>query len=271
MNKKIGLITIHGMGETDRAYYSGLESSIEDRLGNKVWDEVHLEPIYYQNFMQDNEYQVWRNMQSERLSWKKLRQFMLFGFADAATLEHKPDKPGSVYHETQLEIVKALKKTRIALGNQDRDIIIVAQSLGCQVMNNYIWDFQNPAGAGIWKPDNLDFPDFTPDEKDFLYLKTLRYLLTTGCNIPLFVAGFNPIIAIEQPNEKFQWHNYYDKDDVLGWPLKPLSDSYNNVVNQDIEINSGGLLERWNPASHTGYWTDRDFIEPLCDIIKSLL
>ena len=34
------------------------------------------------------------------------------------------------------------------------------------------------------------------------------------------------------------WHIYYDEDNVLGWPLKPLSDEYRNRV-KDHEMNAG--------------------------------
>ncbi len=100
-------------------------------------------------------------------------------------------------------------------------------------------------------------------------LKSLKYLFTTGCNIPLFVAGFAEIVAIPKPNTNFKWFNYYDKDDVLGWPLKPLSSSYDLAVEKDIEIDSGNLWQSWNPQSHDGYWADEDFIEHLSQIIKS--
>lgn len=272
MSKDLGIVVIHGMGETKEDYYLGLQEHIGKTLDKDIWEKVHLEPIFYQNLMQPNQYNVWSNMvQREVLDWKGLRQFMLFAFADASSLEHKPDKQGSVYHKVQQKIVDALKKTRAELGNQDKDIILVAQSLGGQIISNYIWDFQN--NKGIWKENNPDFPQFnSEEEKEFVKLNSLRFLFTTGCNIPLFVAGFNQIVAIEQPNENFKWHNFFDKDDVLGWPLKPLSDSYNQVVEKDIEINTGNFfLKGWNPLSHTGYWTDRDFIQPLCETIKFLL
>ena len=149
MNKKLGLLTIHGMGETKTTYYAGLKESIEKRLGWKIWEDIHLEPIYYQHPMQEHEYRVWRDMPREEFEWKRLRQFMLFAFADASTLEHKPDKPGSIYRKVQTNIFESLKKTREALGNENKEIILVAQSLGGQVISNYIWDFQ--CSFGIWE------------------------------------------------------------------------------------------------------------------------
>jgi len=37
-------------------------------------------------------------------------------------------------------------------------------------------------------------------------------------------------------NNAYTKDNYYDKDDVLGWPLKQMSTSYESLVN-DYHIN----------------------------------
>jgi hypothetical protein len=100
----------------------------------------------------------------------------------------------------------------------------------------------------------------------------MRFLLTTGCNIPLFVAGFDKILPFNgsKLHPQFKWKNYYDRDDVLGWPLQPLSDEYNHLV-EDIEIDSGDFFSSMTPFSHTHYWTDRDFFKPLTETITTLI
>lgn len=61
----------------------------------------------------------------------------------------------------------------------------------------------------------------------FLRAETCMAWVTTGCNIPLFVAAHKTmnIKPIQPPNGSptFKWLNIYDPDDVLGWPLQPLS------------------------------------------------
>ena len=49
-----------------------------------------------------------------------------------------------------------------------------------------------------------------------------------------FVSGFDDVIPIstDKYGYKFKWINLYDKDDILGWPLKPLSKSY-KAINLD--------------------------------------
>ena len=110
---------------------------------------------------------------------------------------------------------------------------------------------------------------------NFYRLETLRKLFTTGCNIPLFIAGYdgNSIFLIETKEKgyNFKWYNYYNRDDVLGWPLQPINQKYRNAVKKDIEINVGGLLTKWIFFSHTQYWKDSDFIDPLADNIKKYI
>ncbi|BAY27969.1 hypothetical protein NIES2100_77960 [Calothrix sp. NIES-2100] len=269
MAKKLAFLTIHGMGETDKEYYQIVKQSLEKHLGKDVWSQVHFEAIHYQSALQDYQYSVWENMrQSAHLSWQDLRKFMLFGFSDACALEHRATDDGSLYKKIQKSIIYSLKIARAEFSHNDIPIIILAHSLGCQIISNYLWDSQK--NQGIWHVDSLDYPEIQPEQEDFLKLKSLQYLFTTGCIIPLFVAGFTEIVAIPKPNSKFKWFNYYDKNDILGWPLKPLSPSYDLVVDQDIEIDSGNLWQSWNPQSHDGYWTDEDFIEHLSQVIKRL-
>ncbi len=59
---------------------------------------------------------------------------------------------------------------------------------------------------------------------------------------------------------------------MLAWRVKQLCPEYeaNNQI-ADRPINVGGLLTSWNPASHSEYWTDNDFTEPVAEQIVSVL
>ncbi|MCD4780295.1 MAG: hypothetical protein K8S27_07090 [Candidatus Omnitrophica bacterium] len=267
--KKMAVLSVHGMGETQRNYWSQFVAHLKKALGPQFWSQIHFEPIYYQHLIQDNEYRVWNAMPRDLLAWKDLRKFLLFGFADAGSLEHKAHQKNSVYVRTQKIIRKSLQKALSKLRNPQSPCVIIAHSLGCQVISNYIWDSNLAAPGGVWKFFPLDEIDET--SLNFLKLKSLRLLFTTGCNIPLFVAGHNQIVAINKPNDNFEWYNFFDRDDVLGWPLKSLSPSYQLIVTEDIEVNSGNLLESWNPKSHTAYWRDAEVIGYIQGLMKDVL
>lgn len=68
-----------------------------------------------------------------------------------------------------------------------------------------------------------------------------------------------------------KWLNFFDPDDALGYPLKPLSPSYGKTVSADIEVNVGSWLTSWNPISHTEYWTDDNFTKPVAALIREVV
>jgi len=265
MAKDIAIITLHGMGEYKPDYYEDLQKILRKKLGDS-WDKVAFEPVQYQPILQNNQNSIWQRMNQFPLDGSKIRRFLLFGLSDAGSLEYSArQNEADQYIKVQKEIIRALDQGLIQLENHEKPIIIVAQSLGCQVISNYIWDSKN--NLGVFKDQE---PNGTEQEKKFRRLKSCIHLFTTGCNIPLFLAGLKPIQAIEKPSDGFTWDNFYDRDDVLGWPLSPLSESYEALVN-DHEINSGSFFSHWNPLSHNKYWTDKDVYRPLLARINSII
>lgn len=262
MPKPIGILAIHGMGSDDPDF-AGLERRLVDRLPSHVRADIKFRKVSYHSAMQPGQDAIWRRMTARPLGWQWLRRKFLFDFSDAATYQHQPVVPNSVYQQVHHIVRGVVDDLRNALGSDTAPVVIIAHSLGAQVMSSYIWDAQR--GRGIWQggaPTN------------FQKLGTLAYMFTVGCNIPLFVSGLQLIEAIDRPNQGFRWFNYYDKDDVLGWPLKPLStgfpNSYDTIVDQDIAINVGSWLTRWNPVSHGQYWSSRSFLEPISRHIADL-
>lgn len=90
-----------------------------------------------------------------------------------------------------------------------------------------------------------------------------------------YIAHQQPDFCIGNQGELFLQDEgallFFDRNDVLGWPLRPLSQSYDRVVTEDVEINSGTILEQWNPMSHSAYWRDRDVLRPIARFIRQLL
>ena len=171
----------------------------------------------------------------------------------------------------QRSIYEAAAQVLDQLESPDCPVVIIAQSLGAQVISSYLWDAQR--SRGIWEPQHIAaFGIKTPNRDAFLKLATTRYLLTTGCNIPLIVSGLEHVIPIDKPNDEFRWLNYYDQDDVLGWPLKDMYDYEDTSARpEDVVVSVGNLLTSWNPLSHSAYWTSPSFIRAAGSLIKQLL
>lgn len=258
---KIGILTIHGMGRQKEDYDRELKSEIARHLPEEVERDLAWASIHFHPAMEPHQQALWERMQERPLDWTRARRFFLFYFSDAATYESRSHVSDSVYHAVHEQVSSALDVLRERLGDADRPVVVFAHSLGCQVVSNYLWDAQQarkdpPSPRGIWTADRLP--------TTFQALETARFLFTTGCNIPLFVSGLAKIVAVERPRADFRWMNFYDRDDVLGWPLRPLSPSYEALV-EDREIDVG-----FTPLGHTRYWGDRGFLRPAAQHIREL-
>ncbi|SOC84181.1 hypothetical protein SAMN05421890_2649 [Ensifer adhaerens] len=253
MAKKVIFITIHGMGEVDDNYYLDMKTGVKARLKTK-WDNVEFRAIQYQRVLQPNEDQYLGAVQN-LISGHWLRKLMINGFADAGSLEYSRSTPGGPYQQVQKIIFDELGSAYGAVGKSALPVVFLAHSLGCEVLSNYIWDGNKPDDGkkhGVW----FDVPETSSAaDLEFRKLKTLRTLVTTGCNIPVFTTGlaYGERYPIKRPNDKFVWENYYDKDDVLGYPLQQLSEGYKALV-KDVPVSVGNLFTGWNPMSHTAYW-----------------
>lgn len=279
----VAFATVHGMGETLPDYADGLWAAVQDRLGVDAGN-VAFGSVYYQQLLQDNEAQVWQRVSAKAtVRYDELRRFVLFGFGDAAGLETRKEDDASMYELAQLDIARTLMGLRERCGG-NVPLVLLAHSLGCQVMSSYIYDAQKarrtPVVAGIWKDIQRHAWSIagrsllTPEEIAFLRGDTCTAWITTGCNIPIFVAAHQNmrIIPIARPNERFDWLNIYDPDDVLGWPLQPLSDGYRELV-EDRAINAGRgpvqwLVKSWNPWSHNIYWDSPEVLTALSDMLR---
>lgn len=279
-NKKILLLAIHGMGDTKPDFAGLLWKQLKKKIGKKAWATIQARPIYYQNIFQDNQNTVFHRMKKEgNISWLRLRRFVLSGFSDALGLERNPPIKGvPPYEQIQKKIWDELSCC-FSMYNK-LPVIIIAQSLGCYIISNYIWDAQrtSPSQQSIFRKDGKGHGRNSEYDK-FCRLKSFRTLITTGCNIPIFVAGYpqkeiKPI-STRKPGYLFDWHNFYDEDDVLGWPLKPLSPSYKTLEGlEDHAINAGSgswrrCLMSLTPLSHKNYWSDNDVINFLAKKLKN--
>ena len=78
-----------------------------------------------------------------------------------------------------------------------------------------------------------------------------------------------------------RWLNYLDRDDVLGWPLRPLYEQQKDELDngqkatieriEDHEINVGDFTSSWNPLAHANYWTDDDFTRPVAAYLRRIV
>ena len=267
MASVIGVLVVHGIGVQEKDFADDFISEMNDRLmGLQVApDAVVWQPAYWADLFNDRELKLWNDLSRDHdLDWVTVRQFFINFFADAIAYQRKLVATDDMYRQIHNRIHGNLAKLRSDLGGQDKPLIIIAHSLGSVILSNYIWDEQTNQGLGT---------------NPFECMETLASIVTFGSNIPLFTLALDKIECITFPpptlpanlKAKAKWLNLFDGDDVLGYPLKPLSPSYTQTVTADLQINAGGLFTSWNPISHTEYWTDNDFTKPVAQLISDLV
>lgn len=268
MSQEIAIVVIHGMGSQKVNYSHPLRDEISRRLGKEKAKQVTWGEIYWANVLAPRQAAYFKRAnRNNDLDLVTLRKFFIEAFGDASAYRKTADRKDSAYEDIHKKVDAIIEE----LDDPDqpkKPLIVMAHSLGGHIMSSYIYDMQKrrnrPSGPS-----------------KFQQMKTVAGFITFGCNIPLFTFAFDkddikpikfPGVWLSSANkDRARWLNFYDPDDVLGYPLKPINDAYNMVVNKDIPINVGGIISSWNPLSHGKYWTDNDFTKPVTKFISSFL
>jgi hypothetical protein len=273
MNQKIAIAAIHGIGlaapewqdDTSPKFISGMSKPLISefaRLRRETFEEAKsklvIKPIYWADVVQKISDDLGNKLNLNSLGNPlQLRDFVFHYLGDAIAYS----APGSKKINKQIHTVfaKTLKDLASEAGDK-APLCIVSHSLGGLIASYYVWDLQinNP----IVSIGN------TPLEKG----ETLTLFYTFGTQIPLWsIAHDNFGKPIQVPSPQLsnhysglrgEWINFYDKDDVLGFPLQNINDAYSQVV-VDRKVNAGNILSNWTPFSHNGYWKDDEVIEPI--------
>jgi hypothetical protein len=248
-------------------------------LGNRFTDETGVpaaealcfQPVYWGPILQVPEDVLWERMKAGgELDFTSLRRFIVSFAADALAYQPLPGE-NSAYDRIHAECARSLKQLAAAAGPA-APLVVIAHSLGTVISSNFFYDHAKPA-TGLHGPLTLAAIGGVPSalEKG----ETLTSLITMGSPIALWSLRFTnfgkpitvpaPALAAARPALAAAggWENYYDPDDVIGYPLKELNDAYRVAILRDVAVNVGSLLTSWNPLSHTGYWTDNNVTKPV--------
>lgn len=286
MKRKLGVLVIHGMGNQGSGFANGMIDDVSNRLKGQGVDPavVAWKSVWWAPVLSERQESLLREMASRNdLDMMKLRRFVIHSLADAIAYEQVQTDPDqkNMYEEIHGIVATAMSDLRLQIRQgwpetaPDVPLMIVAHSLGCHIISNYIWDIQKNQATVI--PPSA-----------FERMESLSGICTFGCNIPLFTFAYKGLKPIDFPppqlanyfphylaesriREVARWINYYDPDDILGYPLKQISNEYDQVVSADVAINVGNLLVSWNPGSHVAYWEDENLTKPIAKQISDLL
>lgn len=244
-NPKLGVLIIHGIGSQDTDFADDMIAKLRKELIDP--DAVAFQTIHWAPLIEEKSQSMWKRLTTRTLRWKFLRKYFINVLGDATAYNNE------MYDAVHDRIEDGMMALRHKLHyNGLAPVIVIAHSLGCVMILDYIWDRQK-------KDDPIN---------DRLLLR-IRGIFTLGCNVPVFALSYDPIVAIDA--DGITWLNIYDKDDIMGYPLKPISDSYNEAVDADLEVNTGSWWSSWNPLSHNDYWTDSDVIQKMSSLMNTFL
>jgi hypothetical protein len=286
MSFKLGVLLIHGIGNQGAGYASPMIEELKARVRRLGSDDrqICFEPVWWAPVLAKRQENLLRYLaDGNDLDWMDLRRFVVHTLADAIAYQDTPTSKDQInvyrsVHDSIRDSMRALRdRIRIDAnaGTPEAPLVVIAHSLGCHMISNYIWDTRHLAATKA--PKN-------PFER----FETLASIITFGCNIPLFTLAYTNLEPIQFPTPNLQaffpsgaaqakldavtkWLNFYDPDDILGYPLKSIDPKYDKTVTSDTAVNVGGLLRSWNPTSHSQYWTDNSVTVPVAELLHGIL
>jgi len=276
-NKKIlGLLMIRGSGHSGFKRQDLFMDRLDHQLARAGIDpeQVAHDVVDWYGPIQEQQEIVLHRMKKAgiRLKSKPTRQLIITNIGDLINYGGKPGFPHYGYDETHKKVHKTMLNLKKQLPD-DAPLLIIATSMGTEIINDYILDRQKAA---------REKQDDPMGKSPFERFETLTGLFTLGNNLPIFAASYyiDEIRPIEFPSphlssslkEVAVWENYYDKNDSMGYPLKPLNKYFEDLdILKDIRINTGGPFTYWNFLSHFGYWRSRKLVKRLASYIQVLL
>ncbi|WP_019508480.1 hypothetical protein [Pleurocapsa sp. PCC 7319] len=285
MSSKIAVAIIHGIcvgTEFDEVESYKFTSGMAQALKLKVADiagqsgsedqkiewadsKLAISAINWTPVLRDERKNLYERLGVNQLdSFFGLREFVFQAIADSLTYQVTHSKMEDLWgydgiHRCFAESLNSLAQEEQA--GKDAPLCIIAHSLGTVIASNYIYDMQT-------QKSQIDIGD-TPLERG----ETLTSVYTLASQIPFWSlrhSNFDHPIQVpsekldrHHPDLKGEWINFFNKSDILGYPLRSLNEAYSNAVTKDREVNDGGLLESWNPLSHCSYWTSESVIKTI--------
>lgn len=273
MTQKIAIAVIHGAGTPEETFADEIMTQITARFAKNLSiedadEQLVFEPIFWSSIFESEQKELWERLRKDTdLNYSRLRRFVIEFLADA--IAYQPTKLGNQnYDKVHAFIADGINRLRGKAG-PTAPLCIISHSLGSIVASNYFYDLQHKRenmGAETAKCTRS-----SPIEQ----CETLTLFYTLGSPMALWSLRYidfgspitvpSPAMQLYYPELQGEWINFYDKDDVLAFPLKGVNDSYAEAVTKDAAVNAGGLLTSWNPLSHNKYDSDDDVIKPIAD------
>ncbi len=273
---EVGVVIIHGMGDPDPAFAAPLIDGLSRRLGADSM-AVAFEPCFWSDILQAGQDEIWCRLQKAptpmRINFA--RDWVVGTLGDPTGYLSGYERQGvPVMHSVHQRFADSLARVEGRLADPAHaPLVVLAHSLGCVVVTNYLWNLERAAGeVGTAAPSTMhagarEVARKAIGDTPVQRLETLTGLVTFGCNIPLFLPPVPPYECVRFPRPALRaefkaiarWLNVYDPYDILGYPLSDLWDESHGTKIDDLALEVGMPGLSMTPLSHTFYWTDAGF------------
>jgi len=288
------LIFIHGMGERkpDENSYSSYgdlweriikksgigREEFESRFG-RIYTDWHVDPLQkaantlFNAAFPKLQYQLINPMRG-------IRGFINFFLGDV--IAYVSEDVNFIRRTVWKQIWQDLKRPL----EQGATYSIIAHSLGAAIAFDYLFHLFHPE-----KPDDFSFipkpdPAARPEDKNLEEItlspeeikrlrEQFRHFFTMGSPIGLFMMRKGSLWMEGEPFAKLynpvrgegrSWHNFWDSEDAIAYPLAELfkrNPENDNQILEDIPVETGFLIF----DSHTRYWDNRDVAQKIANVI----
>ncbi|PSQ99617.1 MAG: hypothetical protein BRD48_03580 [Bacteroidetes bacterium QS_9_68_14] len=287
MSESIAVAIVHGSGRKEPDFAEDIIDTIEEMFpaalpkDKRERADLQIEPVYWADLPREREQEIWERVEaSGPMDQMGLRRYIFNVAGD--TLAYQPsygrrDLYVGVHHRMANSFAKLAERA-----GPDAPLCVLSHSMGTIVTHNYLYDMQRSSEGVIVEDageDELPQPETRLERGE-----TLSLFVTYGSPLAIWRLRFGddykaisfPGAAAEElyPELHPKWLNIYDADDVIGYPIGQITDSYAEMVEQghleDRQRNVGALWKSWNPLSHKGYFRDESSLEELAGYLAGI-
>jgi hypothetical protein len=282
VSSRVAVAIVHGVGVQGSDFAEPMIDDLTGRFASELGvsrsealGELAIEAVHWAPVLQDAQTKLWRNVSARGdLDFVDLRRFMVDFAGDAIAYQPTP-RSREVYDAVHAVLARSLRALARSAG-PDAPLCVIAHSLGTIIASNYFYDLSQSRRPGMVSKAVREVKKSTPLENG----ETLALLYTMGSPIAIWSLRYedfgmpihvpSPKLETHHPGLVGEWVNFYDADDVIGYPLGALNDAYARSIEGDVAVNVGGPLTSWSPLSHGGYWTDADVTKPIARSLARL-
>lgn len=265
--RRVAVAIIHGVGWQGSDFADDMMDAIGRafyRLAPAAPDgALVFEPVHWAPVLEGAQEELTRRVRSEHdLDWGWLRHLMI-SFVGDGIAYGLTSHDRHVYDAIHGVVARSLHRLAGRAG-ADAPLCVIAHSLGSVIASNYLYDLGKPELVGSEVQSHMQDAPLERGE-------TLTHFFTLGSPLAVWALHHQEFgcplqvppaeLARHHPGLAGSWLNFFDRDDVLAYPLRPLNDAYARAVTEDVPVNAGGIIGRETPLSHNGYETASKVIE----------